>query len=146
MDTKLNNQVVLSAPGQGQTLPAGMRFRLSSAQTGGALEVIEIEDSPVPLPHVHRSLDECFYIIEGAFTFILGKEEMEAPAGSLVFVPRGTSKTHKHSKGARALFFVMPAGLEGFFRDLGEGIRAGRSEAEVRAELAGKYDSWPAEG
>ncbi len=43
------------------------------------------------------------------------------------------------------LFFVMPAGLEGFFKEMGEGFAAGRSEPDVRAALAGKYDSWPAE-
>ena len=43
-----------------------------------------------------------------------------------------------------ALVFVIPANLEGFFRELlGEGLAAGRSEADLRAELAGKYDSYP---
>ncbi len=82
-------------------------------------------------------------MIEGLFTFILGIEEVEAPANSVVFVPRGTRHAFKQSEGARALVFVIPAGLEGFFRELGEGLAAGRSSADLRAALAGKYDSEP---
>jgi quercetin dioxygenase-like cupin family protein len=92
---------------------------------------------------VHQNHDECFYIIKGIFTFTLGTEEIGAPADSLVFVPRGTPHAFKHSEGARALAFVIPANLEGFFRELGEGLAAGRPEAELRATLAGKYDAWP---
>ncbi len=32
---------------------------------------------------------------------------------------------------------------EGFFRELGAGLAAGRSEVDLRSELAGKYDSEP---
>jgi quercetin dioxygenase-like cupin family protein len=93
---------------------------------------------------MHREADHCFYIIEGIYTFTLGAEEIKAPAGSVVFVPHGTPHAFKHSEGARALGFVIPAQLEGFFRELGEGLAAGRSEAELRDALARKYDSWPA--
>jgi mannose-6-phosphate isomerase-like protein (cupin superfamily) len=142
MDSDIVNHALLSLPGEGQVIPAG-RLKLSSVQTSGALEVIEYGEPGVPSPHVHRDLDECFYVIEGLFTFILGREEVEAPAGSIVFVPRGTRHAFRHSQGARALFFIIPAGLEGFFKELGEGRLSGRSEADMRAALAGKYDSYP---
>jgi hypothetical protein len=74
----------------------------------------------------------------------VGSQEVEATADSVVYIPRGTPHAFKHSEGARALAFVIPANLEGFFRELGEGLAAGRPEAELRAALAGKYDSWPA--
>ncbi len=144
MDSKVVNRAFLSAPGEGQLLAVPVRLKVSSAQTGGALEVIELIGPGAPAAHVHHDHEECFYIIEGLFTFILGQEEVKAPAGSVVFVPRGTRHAFKHSEGARALVFVIPAGLEGFFRELGEGFAAGRSEAEIRSGLAGKYDSWPA--
>ena len=135
----------LSKPGEGEILvTAGLKLKVGSAQTGGAFEVAELSGTGSPPPHVHRNHDECFYIIEGLFTFTLGAEEVEARADSVVFVPHGTPHAFKHSEGARALAFVIPANLEGFFRELGEGLAAGRSEAELRAALAGKYDSWPA--
>lgn len=134
----------LSKPGEGQILVlSGLKLRVGSAQTGGALEVVELSGSGSPPPHVHRDHDECFYVIEGIFTFSVGAEEIEAQADSVVFVPRGTPHAFRHSEGARALGFVIPANLEGFFRELGEGLAAGHSDADLRAALAGKYDSWP---
>ncbi len=134
----------LSQPGEGEVLVmAGLKLRVGSAQTGGAFEVVELGGPGSPPPHAHRDHDECFYIIEGLFTFNVGGEELEAGADSVVFVPHGTPHAFKHSEDARALVFVIPANLEGFFRELGEGLAAGRSEADLRDVLAGKYDSWP---
>ncbi len=144
MATNIVQHPFLSKPGEGQDLvKAGLKLRVGSAQTGGAFEVVELGGPGSPPPHVHRDHDECFYILEGLFTFTVGAQELKGAAGSVVFVPRGTPHAFTHSEGARALAFVIPANLEGFFRELGEGIVAGRSEADLRAELAGKYDSWP---
>jgi hypothetical protein len=44
------------------------------------------------------------------------------------------------------MLFIIPGGLEGFFRELGAGLAAGRPSAQIRAELAGKYDSFPEPG
>jgi len=145
MNSNVDNHAVLSKPGDGERLGIAGWLKVSTAQTGGAFEVIELDASGGPLPHVHHNHEECFYVIEGVFTFMLGTEEMEAPAGSVVFVPRGTRHAFKPSEGARALVFSTPGGLlEGFFRELLEGLGAGRPEAELRAALAGKYDAWPA--
>ncbi len=134
----------LSKPGEGQILIAsGLTLRVGSAQNGGAFEIIELGGTGNPPPHVHHDHDECFYIIRGTFTFTLGKEELEAPTDSIVYVPRNTPHAFMHSEGARAIVIVFPAQLEGFFRQLGAGLAAGRSETDLRAELAGKYDSRP---
>ncbi len=143
MTTDIGHYAFRSAPEEGQGLPMIGRLKVSSLQTGGSFEVIEYEGPAVPPPHVHRNRDECFCIVEGSFTFTLGTEEVEAPVGSVVFVPRGTRHAFKPGQGARALLFIIPAGLEGFFRELGEGLAAGRSSSELRTALAGKYDSEP---
>jgi len=143
MNSAHSGQGFRSAPGEGQALPMFGRLKISSEQSGGAFEVYEDIGPAVPPPHVHHERDECFCIDEGLYTFILGTDEVEAPAGSVVFVPRGTRHAFRRSEGARALLFVIPAGLEGFFRELGEGLMLGQSSAELRAALAGKYDSEP---
>ena len=74
---------------------------------------------------------------------MLGNQQVEVSPGTITFVPRGTPHSFKASDGARAIVFVIPAGMEGFFRDLGAGMLAGRPDAELRAELASKYDSHP---
>ena len=82
-------------------------------------------------------------MFDRGFSFVLGTKEFEATQGSFVFVPRGTRHGFVPTAGARALLFIVPSGLEGFFRDLGEGLAGGRSGTEIRAALAGRYDSEP---
>ena len=48
----------------------------------------------IALPHLHRNDDEAWYVLEGALRVQVGKEEIEAHAGSAVFVPRGTPHTY----------------------------------------------------
>ncbi len=145
MNTDLVNRGVISAPGEGKDMGI-LKIRLSSAETGGALEAFEHSSIASPSPHIHRDHDELFYIIEGSVKFLLDKEEVEAQAGSLVFVPRGMRHAFKPNQGAHMLIFVAPAGLEGFFKEMGQGLAGGRAESDVRAALAGKYDSWPTGG
>jgi len=45
-------------------------------------------------PHLHRSDDEAWYVLEGTLRVRVRKEEVEARAGSAVFVPRGTPHTY----------------------------------------------------
>lgn len=146
MNSDVGMQALVIAPGEGQRLGIAGRLKVSTAQAGGAFEAIELDAAKGPLPHTHHDHEECFYVIEGLFTFVLETEEVEAPAGSVVFVPRGTRHAFRPGPGARALVFSIPGGLlQGFFRELLEGLQAGHPEADLRAALAGKYDTWPAE-
>lgn len=133
-------------PEDGTELPFIGRLSASAADTGGAFELIDYLGPATPPPHVHREHDEAFYIVAGAFRFLLGDEWFDAPSGSLVVVPRGTRHGFETQPGSRALLFTTPAGLEGFFRELGEGLAEGRSSQEIRSALAGRYDSHPDPG
>ena len=44
--------------------------------------------------HVHHADDEAWYVLEGTLRVLVGKDEVEAHAGSGVFVPRGTVHTY----------------------------------------------------
>src|SRR5690348_16932078 len=44
--------------------------------------------------HIHHSDDEAWYVLEGILAFRLGDQEIEAPAGSAVFAPRGIPHTY----------------------------------------------------
>jgi quercetin dioxygenase-like cupin family protein len=133
----------VALPGDGLPLPFIGTAKAVEVQTGGSFEVIEVSAPIGPPPHIHREHDEGFFILEGSFNFVLGREQFDAPQGSFVFVPRGTRHGFVPTAGARALLFIVPSGLEGFFRELGEGLAAGRSGSEIRAELARRYDSEP---
>lgn len=44
--------------------------------------------------HLHRHDDEAWYVLEGTLRVEVGQQEVEAQAGSAVFVPRGTPHTY----------------------------------------------------
>jgi len=99
-------------------------FKLTSADTGGALAVIETVTFPQHGPplHTHTHEDESFYILEGRFIFTLGEQTVEAGPGTLLHAPRGVMHGHKNVSAlpARKLAIISPAGLENFFREIGE--------------------------
>jgi mannose-6-phosphate isomerase-like protein (cupin superfamily) len=128
---------------EGKSLPHIGRLIATASQTDGSFELIDYTGPAAPPPHVHRMRDEGFYILEGSFSFTLGENDVDAGSGSFIFVPRGTRHGFKVQPGSRALLFIAPAGLEGFFEELGQALGAGRSGEEIRARLADKYDSTP---
>ena len=138
----------VAARGEGKKLFVGT-LQVSAEQSGGSVEVIVLNAGPVgaagPPPHVHHHRDELFYIVRGRLTFVLGAREFEVEQGGTVFVPRGTRHGFKSQPDSEALLIIAPAGLEGFFAELGDGLAAGKSNEEIRAALAGKYDSTPAD-
>ena len=134
----------VTAPGAGKALPGVGIVKSDQARTAGALEVIEYVGPIQPPPHVHKAHDEAFYVLAGSFTFRLGGDSVVASTGSFVYIPRGTVHGFTTCDDARALLISVPAGLEGFFEELCAGIEAGRTSEEIRAALAGAYDSFPA--
>jgi mannose-6-phosphate isomerase-like protein (cupin superfamily) len=61
-----------------------------SRQRGCSRQASSGQAGPWTIKHVHRALDEVFYVVEGQFTFTCGDVEHTAGRGSLVCVPRGT--------------------------------------------------------
>ena len=110
-------------PGAGPTVqgPAGgpLTFKVRGDQTGGRLTAIENEIAPGDGPplHTHTHEDESWYVIEGELRFKLGDELSHAPAGSFVFVPRGTPHCFQNvgASPARILVIFNPSGMERFF-------------------------------
>jgi mannose-6-phosphate isomerase-like protein (cupin superfamily) len=48
-------------------------------------------ERPIAPLHRHFSDDEAWYVLDGALGFVRGDEQLEAPAGSAVLVPRGVA-------------------------------------------------------
>ena len=97
----------------------------TSARTGGALGLFRqtIPPQSGPPVHIHRDADEFCYVLSGIFDFKLGDRIVSAPAGSFVFIPKGTEHTfiNRGTKPAVLLFGVTPAGLEQKFADWSRG-------------------------
>jgi mannose-6-phosphate isomerase-like protein (cupin superfamily) len=67
-------------------------------------------------------MDETFFVVEGAFRFELDGHPFEAPAGTIVFLPRGTR--HRISSTGespgRLLAFAAPGGIDEFFEEVAD--------------------------
>ncbi|GAC1439150.1 MAG: hypothetical protein NVSMB51_16580 [Solirubrobacteraceae bacterium] len=71
---------------------APLTFKVRGEQTNGALTALEnvIPPGQGPPLHTHANEDESWYVMDGELRFKLGDALHRAPAGSFVFVPRGT--------------------------------------------------------
>jgi quercetin dioxygenase-like cupin family protein len=114
-------------------------IKLTGADTGGSVSVVEIEGPAGPAAplHVHRREDETAYVLEGELTFLIGDEVTHASAGDVVHLPRDVPHTYTiDSPRARHLVVAQPAGFEEFVERLGA-IADPKPEqvAEVAAEF-----------
>ena len=57
--------------------------------------------------HVHHNDDEAWYVLEGTLRVQSGENEIEAPAGSAVLVPRGTLHTFWNPGPGRVRYLLI---------------------------------------
>jgi len=100
------------------------RVLLRSEDTGGLYSFYEVTVPPGggSLFHVHEDTDESFYVIEGEFEIKLGTDVLKAPAGVLVYGPRGVwhSFLNTWHEPSKMLCIMAPGGIERFFSELNE--------------------------
>ena len=67
-----------------------------------------------PESHVHEAEDDAFYVLQGELTFLLGDDEVWAPAGTFVLVPPGVPHTfaNRTATPVRVLNIHAPAGFD----------------------------------
>lgn len=136
-------------PGEGAVvaLPgATMVWKALSGRPSGDYVVGEFTAAPGfagPRPHVHRTIEELFYVLEGEFDFLVGERTVRLGAGAFVAVPPGVAHDFRNptDRPARWLGIACPGGLDRYFAEVGVLVASGRfSEAALR-ELRLKYDT-----
>jgi len=67
-----------------------------------------------PEAHIHDEEDDAFYVLDHELTFVIGDEEISAPAGTFVLVPPGVLHTfaNRTSRPVRLLNIHAPAGFD----------------------------------
>lgn len=69
--------------------------------------------------HSHAHDDEAWYVLEGALCVRVGEEEVQANAGSGVFVPAGTPHTYWNpGPGAVRYLLIMTANIYQLIQDI----------------------------
>ena len=111
---------VIHRPGDSEPIanPVGGRitFALRGEHTDGRLLALETVAAPGEGPplHTHADEDECLVVLEGEMRFRFGDDVEAAPAGSVVYVPRGAPHTWQNvgDGQARLLATLFPASVE----------------------------------
>jgi hypothetical protein len=86
---------------------AGPSFGPASA-AGDTLVIREWTDSGPSYLHIHHRDDEGWHILEGCLRFRFEHGEVDAPAGTTVFVPAGLAHTYRVIELSRYLIFLTP--------------------------------------
>lgn len=100
-----------------------LSFKVSSADSGGALLVLELAHHAKggPARHLHHNQDEWFHIIEGEYVLEVGGERFRLRPGDSAFGPRGVPHVWSHvgDGPGRIAFVLAPAGrAEEFFYEI----------------------------
>ena len=142
--------VIVLKPGEGRVIPLGsieMVVQEDGTQTRATLGVATFDVPPhaaTPPPHLHRSHEEGFYVLEGELEFLAGSETLRAGAGTFVMVPIGAVHTFSNptDKPARFLNTFTPPRYIGYFEELSQLIQAGVTPGSQQfAELMARYDT-----
>lgn len=137
-------------PGEGRSVDLGvvrMRVLIGSDDVpakGFTLTEFAGTEGAWTVPHLHREMEESFFVLDGTFTFLVGEEHHETTAGSYLLVPRGTAHAiSAGSGGGRVLVLMVPGGLEHMFFELGTLPPNAIRDPDIRAAISARYDSVP---
>lgn len=75
---------------------------------GRTLVVREWAETGPSYLHVHREDDEAWHVLEGRLCFRFGDDEVDAPAGTTVFVPAGVPHAYSVLEPSRYLIIMTP--------------------------------------
>ncbi|BAT55887.1 cupin 2 barrel domain-containing protein [Nostoc sp. NIES-3756] len=149
----LPTKEIILAPGQGNHLQIGnsdVIFKAVGADTHGHLGLFENIIQPggtAPVLHIHRQMEELFYVVEGEVEIQVGTQKVQGQPGAFVLVPRGTPHTFANTGKTPAKLLIMfcPAGeREKYFAGLGELLKDGQTpDREALLELMQQFDQEP---
>jgi mannose-6-phosphate isomerase-like protein (cupin superfamily) len=110
---------IILAPGEGRSYPMGRiaaLFKADGDETAKGYSISEWWLEPNtqgPGAHSHEA-DDVFYVLEGTMSFLVGGKWIDAPKGSFVLVPGGTTHDFENRGTVRAgaLNFSAPGTFE----------------------------------
>ncbi|MDF1825858.1 MAG: cupin domain-containing protein [Verrucomicrobiales bacterium] len=106
-----------------------MILHLGVEDTGGKLTMWTNVTPPGggPPPHYHDNEDEWFWPLSGPAEFLKDGSWIEVPAGTAVFMPRGTIHTFRNpnKEPLQMLIQTMPGGFDNFFSECADEFSSG---------------------
>lgn len=139
------NAVVLG-PGQGRPFWTGISRGAVKVESGSA-DFSVFESSPPPgrpgpAPHLHRSYDEAWFIIEGVVEFLLDGQRERLGAGGFVFVPRGVVHSFSNPGPEQARMLVVGSNpTQVMVEEVGRLAEAGQLSPDTITQVYRRHDS-----
>jgi mannose-6-phosphate isomerase-like protein (cupin superfamily) len=140
---------VVLPPGEGERHEMGPNstvIKATSEDTDGRFFLSETTIGPGfqgPPVHVHSTLHDMFYVLEGTLTVRVRDDDIDAGPGTFVCIRPDTPHKFSNESGApvRFLNFNTPGGFENYMRDLAEAAAGGQvlGPREI-GEIASRYD------
>jgi quercetin dioxygenase-like cupin family protein len=134
--------------GQGRSVSlrgTKVRFTVESTHASGASctewEALPGFDTGL---HVHKRLEETWYVLDGELEFRLDEDVLIANPGATVFVPPGVAHAfaNRTDAPARFLLIMSPPGHDRYFDELAEILSVeGPPDSAAIAELRHRYDT-----
>lgn len=95
-------------------------IKISRKDTDNEVAVFEqtgLTPNGGPPLHIHPEQDEWFYVIEGDYLFVVGKDKYQIKAGDTIFLPRKVPHAFVQlSEKGKMIVSYVPAGkMEAFF-------------------------------
>lgn len=144
---------IVLAPQEGDRLPIGSSeviFKAVGADTHGHLGLFENLIYPggtTPGAHIHRHMEEMFYVLEGEVEIAVGDQIVQGQPGAFVLVPRNTPHAfaNRGTIPAKLLIMFCPGGeREKYFEGLAELLRDGQTpDRQALLELMQNFDQEP---
>lgn len=138
------------APEEGKRIqvPGGsIVLKTRGTKAPGDYDLMEIMIEPGsagPHPHVHRTFEHHFYVLEGEFAFLVGDQQyVRLGSGSLIHVPLGIVHDFRNSGSVRArcLHVSSPSGHYRYFEEMGALVSEGKFSEAALTKLRLKYDT-----
>jgi quercetin dioxygenase-like cupin family protein len=144
----MSAKAVIRMPGEGKELTMAGK-PLAFLVTGEDAQHTSMFEWTVPAGfstglHVHRILEETFYVLEGECAWRIGDQHIRATPGTYVFIPPGVPHNigNASDKPARVIMTVSPPGHERYFEELAKLTASGGApDPNVVAELRRRYDT-----
>jgi quercetin dioxygenase-like cupin family protein len=118
-------------------------YLVTGAESGGSYFTLIVDLGPEqgPPPHIHHLEEEQFYVLDGQLTYSVGDQTFQVKTGDFIHIPRGTVHSFKNGpKPSRLLATFAPAGIEGFFREVGELVDdRSKSPPPVTEAIIGRF-------
>ncbi len=133
---------LIHEPGGGRPIQLGpggtVRLKVEGIHSNGRMVLYEFTMPPRtagPPMHIHEQWDEAFYVLDGEVTFDIEGDVCAVSTGGCVFVAGRTTHTfwNASDRPATNLVVLTPSGLENYFDEVSEAMKAGAGQHEIHA-------------